>query len=310
MEAPESRPPSDKLVRGRASRAVDYREPTALPSDVQVMKRKDIANLQPAEAVPQANKELQDLVADLDADLKEDEAPVSTETTVVTTLPEGEQDIQKLMEQYKTPEALAKQLHNAELARRKAQSEKDLLLKSMQSQQATVPQSTTAPQRVEVRPWDKKKANDNFIDAPGDHLEEFGQHILNQVNDSMAPLFDVAYEFKLSREFPGLISNDSIPVIAALAKVAPAGTVMDKLRHAANQYRETYGFPKATIEPTTSTAEMKKAAETPQPQIKTRSQRTFTRAQIQHLAAYQQADYQRLLPAIERAYKEGRVKEA
>ena len=296
---------------GGSSQATDYSEPQGgPPPGVHVVSRRSVGNLQPEQAVPQVNKEVDTLVSDLEADLGGEEEPASGEQPTPTPATEEPADeLKKIVETYKTPEAMAKQVYNAELQRRRAQSERDMLVKSIQDKPAAVPVTTTpASQRVDIRPWDKGKANDT-LEGLGDHMEEFGQTLLMQVFDRMAPLYDISYRIILQDEYPGLVTKDTLPVIAALAKAQEGQTVMEKLRKAADQYKQTYGMPKAATEEKPA-GDQRTATETPEPRIRSRTPPTYTRAQIQYLSSYKPEEYQRLLPKIERAYKEGRVKEA
>lgn len=299
-----------------AMKAQDYTAPQQLPPDVHVVtKRKSTGNLQPVETNTAATSDVDQLIKDLESEANTEATPAQEESTTISETqpaqPESTDKIQKLLEKYKTPEALAKALVDMDQERARYQSERDILARSSHSTQTQSPAQINAGGRVEIRPWDKKKVNETFMDDPAEHMESFGQHLMGQVQDLLVPLYDTAAQSKLSMEFPGLVTQDTIPVIRALAREAEGETMMAKLRKAATQYKEQYGYPKtSTAEDATATAAMKEAVKQPEPSRQIRTPRSFTRAQIQYLAAYKPQDYQRLLPAIERAYKEGRVREA
>lgn len=309
------RPPKSNSD-GQTMRAMDYVPHATPPPDVQVMARKSTSNLQPVQPpLPQENKEMDDLIRDLEQEsMGEQETepkPDQAATEEKPAAPEATDKIKKLIEKYQgRPEALAKALSEMDDLRGRTQSQLDLLLKNMKTQPAPPQPSSDLPQRVQVQPWDKEKVNREFMDKPADYLEQLQEHTLSAVDRMIEPLYGVAYHFNLTQEFPGLVTKDSAPVIVALSKSMEGNSVMEKLRKAATMYKEQYGYPKTSEGHTMVDVTNKEALATPEPRHSVQRKRTFTREQIRYLSVNKPEEYRRLLPAIQQAHREGRVREA
>lgn len=176
---------------------------------------------------------------------------------------------------------LAKSYGNAEKAMRQAQSERDLLRQLLQkesAQPATQPGQPAPPAqpvmvpKVEVKPWDKETFGKTFLDDIPGKMDEFRQHVLGEAQawakQVIAPLYLEAIENKVHRKYPGLVTEESWPLIVSLAQQQQGATDLEKAMKAAELYKHTFGQHLAKG----STAEvdaMKEAAAQPGPKAKT-----------------------------------------
>ena len=271
----------------------DYqgKSPERPPQVHRVIPERKAALSIPKAPEPPKEQGLDPEVAAFLADMGEDGEPAQPDAKAKAEPakePEGDDiDIDAIKARFKKEDPkeladlLAKSYGNAEKAMRQAQSERDLLrqlLQKDQMQPATQP-GQPAPQaqpvmvpKVEVKPWDKETFGKTFLDDIPGKMDEFRQHVLGEAQawakQVISPLYLEAIENKVHRKYPGLVTEESWPLIVSLAQQQQGATDLEKAMKAAELYKNTFGQHLAKG----STAEvdaMKEAAAQPGPKAKT-----------------------------------------
>lgn len=159
-----------------------------------------------------------------------------------------DQDLQGIMEKFgNDPHKLASAVMQAETARRKSQSEKDMIMASMQGQgpapmQAQpVAQMTPGVMPNQVNPFDGKALGSKLLDDPETTVQEIGDSLMATVSQQNAGTFktitDELLLNKYHRKFPGVVTDENWPIIKALASSQPGSTIMEQLDNAAQSYK-------------------------------------------------------------------------
>jgi hypothetical protein len=276
-------------------------------------------NLAPMPAPPK-DPELDSLLADLDAEMapegegaeKESATKVEEPAEATAIYTRFKIDPMKATEAEK---ALVKSYAESEKRMRQMEAQTQALLKATATPgqpPATQPPSPIMGQ-VQVQPWKPKEVGEKFLDDIPGSLDQLRTHVLGtvqaQLDQIMGPVYSELVEARLDREFPGVMTKESIPIIKVLAQSAEGQTILDKYRAAAKTYQETYGTPI----PKTETSEAKPKVGQPGATAKPTGKRIFYRDEIQKALSRLvpgSPEYVKTAQAIQKAYNDGRVKES
>jgi len=268
---------------------------------------------QPPPVEKKPDQEMDALLGDLEAEAADAEGSAAT----------TESDIRKIMAKYGgQSEELAKALLNQQRLTSQKDTQIHLLTQKPGATPAPPPTPVQMPApvmpQVALKPWDSKKIGAKFLDDIPASLEELHEHTVGTLNTRVTPIEQAVtalqITFALDREFPGLITKDSMPIIDALASTAPGNSVMEKYSNAAKQYQTQFGFPLSRETPAPVPTDTQAAAmATPGATGRSTGKRMYYRDEIQRALRLLQPgsdEYRRVLLAADRAYKEGRVKDS
>lgn len=229
------------------------------------------------------------------------------------------EDVQKLVKSYAESE---KQM-------RRAENERNALIQAGakppqnagQSQPNTgQPAAQPASQvpagaQVTVQPFDYKKAGDTWLDDTPKNLQAFEGHLVKRAENLLAehvqgivlPMYEQMLKLSLTVEHPDIVTNESWPVIKALASMSQGDSDDAKFKAAITRYREQ--IPKVPGTPA-DVAAMAAAAQTPSATASahTGKPKRYKLSKIRSIM--RRSDYgqnQNVINEIERAFAEGRV---
>lgn len=268
---------------------------------------------------------LDELVSGLDEEMKTDEGAPPVEPAVAAPGQPAEHgdDISKLLAKYQgKPDELAKALLHQQRMTAQKDKQLQLLVKGQPAgatppAQPAVPGAPAAPPapimpQIQVQPFDKKTFGEKFLDDPGSSAEQLLAHASQYTQTLLGPVYGELIEARMFREYPDVVTRESWPIIKAMASSQEGQTIMHKLDHAVQAYREAWTPPDAPAAPANDAASveaMKRAAAQPSPQGRSagNGKKTYYRDEIQRLIQRDPERYNQLRPAIQRAYEQGRV---